>query len=259
MEKLFTEEMIMWIPVCCLSSIILNFIAVKFFRNTFCDRIDMSAEKESEYISLQSHDDMYELYINGVMEIFLSITCILGVCFFYDSVVSDGYTGLKLLSLTIVAVITMNFIDWYWLDRRWRRNSSYSKQMLRLFSNFYLLIIVFCLYLYLGTEEYNQLLILLLTFTLGRFIYFDNSLNLFKEIPHPSHFIHVITDRLKPLYKYIPCITVTTLQLIVMNVIAVGWGIYSETNVTETLFVSYVAYLMGMELLFRMRDDFLLV
>ncbi|WP_159446797.1 hypothetical protein [Anaerovibrio lipolyticus] len=42
-----------------------------------------------------------------------------------------------------------------------------------------------------------------------------------------------------------------------MNVVAVGWGIYSETNVTETLFVSYVAYLMGMELLLRMRDDFL--
>lgn len=62
---------------------------------------------------------------------------------------------------------------------------------------------------------------------------------------------------MKPLYKYTPCITVTTLQLIMMNVVAVGWGIYSETNVTETLFVSYVAYLMGMELLLRMRDDFL--
>ena len=104
MEKLFTEEMIMWIPVCCLSSIILNFIAVKFFRNTFCDRIDMSAEKESEDISLQSHDDMYELYINGVMEIFLSITCILGVCFFYDSVVSVLLTRLPVARLLCFTV-----------------------------------------------------------------------------------------------------------------------------------------------------------
>lgn len=76
MEKLFTEEMMMWIPVCCLSSLILNFIAVKIFWNPFCGKIDMPAAKESEDIFLQTHDDTYELYFNGIMEIFLSITCI---------------------------------------------------------------------------------------------------------------------------------------------------------------------------------------
>ncbi len=76
MEKLFTEEMMMWIPLCCFSSLILDFIVVKFFRIHFGGRIDMPVAKDSEDISLQTHDDMYERYFNGVMEIFLSITCI---------------------------------------------------------------------------------------------------------------------------------------------------------------------------------------
>ena len=138
--------------------------------------------EELDEISRKNVNRPYEV-CQMVFEILISNTCVIVMMYVYDRIANnvlflEKYLGIVMIILIILAIMINNFLDEKLVQDMLKKEE---KGNIRLLSSCSILLIFFFFKFYFHTAEYDDLLLCYIGLVLGRFIYFDSSLEGIKE------------------------------------------------------------------------------
>ncbi len=143
-----------------------------------------------ENTTMEELDEISREYVNRpyeicqmVFEILISNTCVIVMMYVYDRIANnifflEKYLGIVMLVLIILAILINNFLDGKLVQDMLKEEE---KGSIRLLSSCSIILIFFFFKFYFNTAEYDGFLLCYIGLVLGRFIYFDSSLEGIKE------------------------------------------------------------------------------
>jgi len=247
-----------WIVVSALSAMffcVVSVIAIRIYYLKSSKKLEkLSVDEAANTLAFQP-----EMVIQRTLEVIIADTCILGACFIYNlytqifSCLSD-YNGIVLLVLIIIAIICNNLVD----NKLGQDlvNKKVGKSLgkhdvdeeivanLRLLSSIVVLFMLIGFSVFSKTSEFSQLIICVVGLVLGRFIYFDTTLQgLWKNI------------------KEIAQNLIYAVIAVLLTMIILGTGIYYNVIDTEnflmSIFGGHIFMLIVINVAKGIVDDFI--
>lgn len=241
----------LWVMLFCVVSV----ISIRIYYLKFSKKLEkLSVDEAANTLAFQP-----EMVIQRTLEVIIADTCILGACFIYNlytqifSCLSD-YNGIVLLVLIIIAIICNNLVD----NKLGQDlvNKKVGKSLVKhdvdeeIVANLRLLSSIVVLFMLIGfsvfskTSEFSQLTICVVGLVLGRFIYFDTTLQrLWKNI------------------KEIAQNLIYAVIAVLLTMIILGTGIYYNVIDTEnfllSIFGGHIFMLIVINVAKGIVDDFI--
>ena len=143
-----------------------------------------------ENTTMAELDTMAKEYVNRpyeiaqtVFEIIISNTCIIVMMYVYYCIEKymlflQNYLGIIMIALIVLAILLNNFLD-YILKQDMLKKENQAN--IRLISSCSVIMLFLFLKIYFKTMEYDEFLLCYIVLVLGRFIFFDSTINEFKK------------------------------------------------------------------------------
>lgn len=241
----------LWVMIFCVVAV----IAIRIYHLKFNKGVEnLSVEEAANTLAFHP-----EMVIQRTLEVIIADTCILGACFVYNlytqifSFLSD-YNGIVLLVLIIIAIICNNLVD----NKLGQDlvNKKVGKSLgkheadeeivanLRLMSSIIVLLMLIGFSVFSKTREFSQLIICVVGLVLGRFIYFDTTMQgLWKNI------------------KEIAKNLIYAVIAVLLTMIILGTGIFYKVIDTEnflmSIFGGHIFMLIVINVSKGILDDFI--
>lgn len=135
----------------------------------------MPVEEAAKILKLQP-----EMVLQKILEIIITDTCILGTCFVYTWYTQtfpfwSDYNTIVLLGLIIIAIMCNNRVDKK-IGNSFGKYNEKDVASLRLLSSIVILIMIIWFSVFYKSEIFKQLSVFILGLILGRFIFFDTTI-----------------------------------------------------------------------------------
>lgn len=240
------ENIATWATVAGISTLVFYFVITVAMRIYY---LNFDKRKDEKTVEEVAKSFVYgpENFFNSVMELIVTNTCILGVGYIYGRVANtfeilSEWMGLILLVLIVIAIVCNNLIDKYWLNKWWIEGNVYRKDNLRLVSSLSVLAIILIVSILFKSRENFQFALCMAGLVLGRFIYFDSSVNGF-------------INEVRAIFKCWPCFLVAMALMGVLIGTGIAYQIIEPNNAVETLFIAHVFYLIVTQVCMKIWED----
>ncbi len=230
-----------WSVIAGVSTILLYLVVTIVIRKKLLNKKGSSREEAEE--NARAFVAEPEYFFNSVMEIMVSNTCIFGVlCLYYRFLplpeALQDYSSLYLLLLIVVAIVINNVIDMMWLNRTWASTNRYPKSHLRMLSSISILLIIIVVSCVFDVTKYVSVIVMMLGLVLGRFIYFDSS-------------VEGIVGEIRTVFRCWKSLAVALVLMAILLVSGIALEVINSDNMVFSLFAAHFIYLLLTELSIR--------
>lgn len=200
-----------------------------------------------------------EIIAQRIIAIIISDTCILGACFFYFLYTEtfpffSDFNGFILLLMIIIAIIINNMIDkkmnLYFVDKKIGDKLGQSLiennavAYIRLLSSLAVLIIIIGFTIYCKTTVYLQLIFCIIGLVLGRFIYFDTTLESF-------------VNTIKGMWQYKKYMAFALVVTVVILILGIKLDVIETENFLDGVFGGHIFILIIINAIKEKVEDYI--